>query len=290
MTTDARRGFTADSLVAIVAGEGQLPLDIARKLSASGVRLFVVLCGRRTETAPDLLSFDHFWMPLEEALGLGPVLKRRGATHAVLAGAVVRRPHWTALRPKWRLLSLAATAVRTLRRGDDGLLRFVVRYFEKFGIAVLGAHELVPDLIARAGCMTRLRPTAADERDLRAAFRAARALGAVDVGQAAVAIGGRAIAVEGIEGTDGLLERVQALRGHGRLADAKRGALVKCAKPQQELRADLPTIGPDTVTRAAQAGLAGIGVEAERSLILEKGRTIEEANRLGLFVVGLEPR
>ena len=110
----------------------------------------------------------------------------------------------------------------------------------------------MPDLLAGEGVMTRAKPTAADRKDLAAAFAAAKAIGALDIGQAAVAIGGRAIALEGVEGTDGLLARARALRSHGRLAGKKRGVIVKCAKPGQELRADLPAIGPQTVERGAR--------------------------------------
>lgn len=274
--------------IAVIAGEGQLPLDVASQLARKGQKPFIVIFGRREETAPGLLDFDHQRLPLEEALGLIALLKRHGVTHAVLAGGIVRRPRWSALRPRRQLLRLVFAAVRGLRKGDDGLLRVVVRLIEESGIRVLGVHELVPDLLASPGPMTAARPTAEDRRDLAAAMEAARAIGALDIGQAAVAVGGRVIAMEGIEGTDGLLERVQALRGHGRIAGRTRGALVKCAKPRQELRADLPTIGPDTVLRAAAAGLAGIGVQSGRSLILQKKQTVEDADRLGLFIVGLD--
>ncbi|MEP6567033.1 MAG: UDP-2,3-diacylglucosamine diphosphatase LpxI, partial [Mesorhizobium sp.] len=152
---------------------------------------------------------------------------------------------------------------------------------------VVGAHEIVPELVATEGTMTETAPRKSDWRDLDAAHEAAKAIGALDIGQAAVAIGGRAIALEGVEGTDGLLERTKQLRGHGRLAGRTRGVLVKCAKPDQEMRADLPSIGPQTIEAAHAAGLAGIGVEAGRSLVLEASATIERANALGLFIIGL---
>ncbi|RVD62782.1 LpxI family protein, partial [Mesorhizobium sp. M4A.F.Ca.ET.029.04.2.1] len=128
---------------------------------------------------------------------------------------------------------------------------------EKRGIKVVGAHEIVPELLAGKGPLTQAEPSKADWRDIEAARVAAKAIGALDIGQAAIAIGGRAIALEGIEGTNGLLERTRQLRDHGRLAGKTRGVLVKCAKPGQELRADLPTIGPRTVEAAQEAGLAG---------------------------------
>ena len=135
--------------------------------------------------------------------------------------------------------------------------------------------------------LTAASPLSTDQRDLDAAFIAAKAIGALDIGQAAVAVGGRVIALEGVEGTDGLLERVVNLRNHGRLGKAKRGVLVKCAKPQQELRADLPTIGVETIERAHRAGLVGVGVEAEKSLILERDGVVAAADAAGLFVIGL---
>jgi hypothetical protein len=174
-----------------------------------------------------------------------------------------------------------------LRRGDDGLLKMLTQALEKRGVKVVGAHEVVPELTASEGSLTTAEPNRSDWRDIEAAHKAAKAIGALDIGQAAIAIGGRAVALEGIEGTAGLLDRMRELRGHGRLAGKARGVLVKCAKPGQELRADLPTIGPQTVEAAHAAGLAGIAVEAGRSLILEGPETLARANALGLFVIGL---
>ncbi|RWG64886.1 UDP-2,3-diacylglucosamine diphosphatase LpxI, partial [Mesorhizobium sp.] len=129
----------------------------------------------------------------------------------------------------------------------------------------VGAHEIVPDLAAGEGTLTKAGPKQSDWRDIEAGRAAAKAIGELDIGQAAIAIGGRVIALEGIEGTKGLLERTRELRGHGRLAGK---------------------IGPQTVEAAHAAGLAGIAVEAGRSLILEGPATLARANALGLFIVG----
>jgi len=241
------------------------------------------------EADPVLASFDHEVLTLENFAGLVPLLRRCGATHAVFAGGIGRRPKLTALKPSLGLLKFLPRALMALARGDDGLLRALAAGVEAQGVKVVGAHEITPDLLASEGPMGSVTPQKVDWRDLEAAAEAARAIGKLDIGQAAVAIGGRAIALEGIEGTDGLLERVKDLRGHGRLAGKERGVLVKCAKPGQELRMDLPTIGPATVTAAHAAGLAGIGVEVARSLVLDLAGVIREADRLGLFVVGLPP-
>ncbi len=108
------------------------------------------------------------------------------------------------------------------------------------------------------------------------------------MGQGAVAVGGRVVALEGAEGTDAMLERVATLKSEGRVSARRRGVLVKLCKPEQDLRADLPSIGPSTVAGAVAAGLAGIAVEAGRALVLERSEVIEAANRAGLFVIGVE--
>ena len=113
-------------------------------------------------------------------------------------------------------------------------------------------------------------------------------LGRLDVGQGAVAVGGRIVALEGVEGTDAMLARVQGLRAEGRISQRRKGVLVKLCKPQQDLRADLPTIGVSTVANAKAAGLAGIAVEAGRALVVEREAMIVAADAAGIFVVGID--
>ncbi len=278
--------LTASDKVAIIAGSGALPVEVADGLSAVGHAPFVVMIAGEMDREAELARHEHETIDPEDIGALVPMLRRHGATHVVMAGGVARRPRWRGLL-NVRMLPLLGVAAAALARGDDGLLSIAVRYLEGKGFKVVGAHQIVPDLVAAEGVITRAKPLAGDRRDLDAALAGARAIGALDIGQAAVAVGGRVIALEGIEGTDGLLARVVGLRAHGRIANRKRGVLVKCAKPGQELRADLPTIGPATVEAAHAAGLAGIGVEAGRSLILDQAGVIANADRLGLFVVGL---
>ncbi|QPC92872.1 DUF1009 domain-containing protein [Mesorhizobium sp. INR15] len=273
--------------VGIVAGGGSLPVEVAQGLAKHGYPPFVLLMEGEADRQQDLRRYEHGTLALEQIGSLIPTLKRHGVTHLVLAGEIKRRPRLTRIRPSLGLLAIVPTVIMALARGDDGLLKVVTRGLEKRGIKVIGAHEVVPELAAGEGTLTATGPKQSDWRDIEAARQAAKAIGALDIGQAAIAIGGRAIALEGIEGTQGLLERTRELRGHGRLAGKARGVLVKCAKPGQELRADLPSIGPQTVESAHAAGLAGIAVEAGRSLILEGPATIARANALGLFIVGL---
>ncbi|WP_246680468.1 MULTISPECIES: LpxI family protein [unclassified Mesorhizobium] len=273
--------------VGIIAGGGSLPVEVAAGLAGQGHPPFVVLMDGEADRLAELCRYEHETLALEAIGSLIPLLKRNRITHLVLAGEIKRRPRLTQMRPSLSLLAVIPVVVMALARGDDGLLKVVARGLEARGIKVVGAHEIVPNLVAAEGVLTRATPRKSDWRDIEAGFAAAKAIGALDIGQAAIAVGGRTIALEGIEGTAGLLDRARLLRGHGRIAGKTRGVLVKCAKPGQELRADLPSMGPQTVEAAHAAGLAGIAVEAGRSLILEGPATLSRANDLGLFIVGL---
>ncbi|BAB48186.1 LpxI family protein [Mesorhizobium japonicum] len=286
-TASAGLDLPPDARVGIIAGGGSLPVEVAAGSAGQGYPPFIVLMEGEADRLTELCQYEHETLALEAIGSLVPLLKRHRITHLVLAGEIKRRPRLTHLRPSLSLLAVIPIVVMALARGDDGLLKVVARGLEARGIKIMGAHEIVPNLVAAEGVLTKAVPQKSDWRDIEAGFAAAKAIGALDIGQAAIAVGGRAIALEGIEGTAGLLDRAKLLRGHGRIAGKTRGVLVKCAKPGQELRADLPSMGPQTVEAAHAAGLAGIAVEAGRSLILEGPATLSRANELGLFIVGL---
>ncbi|RUX02952.1 DUF1009 domain-containing protein [Mesorhizobium sp. M8A.F.Ca.ET.173.01.1.1] len=286
-TAAAGLDLPPDARVGIIAGGGSLPVEVAEGLAEGGHPPVIILVEGQADRQSELTVYEHESLALEDIGSLAALLRRRRISHLVLAGEIRRRPRLIDMRPSFGLLAVISSAAMALARGDDGLLKILTRGLEARGITVVGAHEVVPKLVATEGPLTKAVPRKSDWRDIEAAHAAAKAIGALDIGQAAIAIGGRVIALEGIEGTGGLLERTQQLRGHGRLAGKTRGVLVKCAKPGQELRADLPSIGPQTVEAAHEAGLAGIAVEAGRSLILEGPTVVARANALGLFVIGL---
>ena len=274
--------------VGLLAGSGALPFLIASNLRERGHDPYVIRA--EGEASPDLAAFDGEVLALEQFARVRPALVKAGVTHLVLAGGIARRPVWHRFRWSWALLRALPAAMTALKAGDDVLLRAITRFVEGAGITVIGAHQVMPDLLAPVDIMGKHAPRKSDWATIEAAIEAARAIGSLDIGQAAVAFGTRAVALEGIEGTDGLLERTCELREHGRIASSRRGVLAKCAKPGQELRADMPSIGANTVELAHAAGLVGIAVDAERSLVLDFAATVETADRLGLFLVGLEGR
>jgi DUF1009 family protein len=174
--------------------------------------------------------------------------------------------------------------------GDNTVLSGTIKLFETKGIEVVGAHQIAPSLLAPAGRVGALAPGAKDLAGIRQAFLACKALGAFDIGQGAVAEGGRVVAVEGLEGTDEMLARISSLRAAGRLSPKGRnGVLVKAMKPGQDMRADLPAIGPKTVENVAAAGLVGVALEAGSTLILEREATIAAAKRCKVFLYGIRP-
>ena len=153
---------------------------------------------------------------------------------------------------------------------------------------MVGIKAVAPDLLMPEGCVTRTTPDDTAEADIGRGRDVLAALSPFDIGQAAVVIDGHVVAVEDIEGTDGLLARVARLRGEGRIrARAPRGVLVKAPKSGQDLRFDLPTIGPRTVERAVEAGLSGIAIVAGHTIVVEPQALIAAADAAGLFVTGL---
>ncbi|PRD42248.1 DUF1009 domain-containing protein [Phyllobacterium phragmitis] len=267
---------------AIIAGSGLLPLKVAESLDKQGKAPFIV--GIKDEADPALYRYDHVEISLVEFRKLMGSMKTAGVRNVILAGGVRSRPHFADLRLDGPTLSAIPRMIGALGRGDDALLRAFISLIESYGFRVVGAHEIVPDLLAPAVArLTKRKAAKEDERNIAIAREAAHLIGVLDIGQAVVAVGGRVVALEGAEGTDAMLERIAQLRGEGRIPQ-RGGVLVKSAKPTQDERADLPGIGLSTVENAVRAGLSGIAVEAGRTFILGYGETVAAANEKGIFI------
>lgn len=274
--------------LAIIAGGGMLPRYVADAARARGENPYILALSN--ESAETWSDFDHEFISIGNYAGIGAAFRRQGIKRAVLSGWVRRRPEWRDIHAPLKALFILPSVVRTLLKGgDDAVLKMVIRLIEAEGVRIVGAHDIVPDLLGGEGPLGSVSPDRAADADIAAAAAAALALGRLDVGQGAVAVGGRVVALEGAEGTDGMLERVAALRASGRISQRRKGVLVKLCKPGQDMRADLPSIGVETLRRAKAAGLAGIAVEAGRSLVLEREALVAEANAHGLFVTGIVP-
>lgn len=271
--------------VGIIAGGGRLPVEVAEAIEAAGRK--VVLTGIEGEADAILARADVQCFRWGQVGGAIDHFASRGVRDLVIVGTISRRPDFKALRldaGTWRRLP---RILQALVGGDDTVVRKALRLVEAEGFLVRGIAEVAPALLAGEGILGRHRPDAAALADAAFAMGALSALGPYDVGQAAVIINTRIAALEAAEGTDRMLARVAELREIGRLAARSGGVLVKRAKPGQETRTELPTIGPITVAAAAAARLTGIVVEAGRTIITDRAETIAAADRSGLFLVGL---
>ena len=275
--------------LSILAGKGQFPVLVAQAARKLGHDPFVFRI--KGEADQDWSGFSSTGISIADLSGFSATARREGIGSVVLAGGIGKRPEIADLRPTWRSLTGFPAFLRVFASaGDDKLLRFAIKVLEREGVRVLAAQQVAPELLCNSGPLGRVKPGPADLKDIVAASRAALTLGELDIGQGAVSVGGRVVALEGLEGTDAMLERVAGLRASRRLSSRYAGVLVKLCKPEQDERADLPSIGVQTVLKAHAAGLAGIAVEAGRVLVLERERVLAEADRLGVFVTGITPR
>ena len=271
----------------LIAGGGELPRAVALAARSSGRTVFVVaLVGSVTEDW--VKDFPHEFLTPGEPGRIVKALKGAGAGDVLLAGKV-DRPKFSDMKLDAKGMLLLPKAMAAAKKGDDALLRFIVGICEDEGFRAVSVAEAAPGLVADEGALGRVAPQEEHFGDILQAFKIVHALGALDVGQAAVVCDGLALAVEAAEGTDAMLERITLLRESLRgTAAHRRGVLVKALKPTQDAKTDMPVVGVQTVKNAAAAFLAGIALEAGAALILDKAAVAAEADRLGLFVTGIK--
>lgn len=265
-------------MLALIAGQGRLPGLLLTATEAAGKE---VLLAALHGAEPSLPRAPE-WFRVEQLGSFLARLKAAGVTEVCFAGGLVRPaidPSQidAATLPLMERIAFAAAA------GDDAALRIVLTIFEEHGFAVLGAHEVVPDLVPDEGIATVVKPDEADASDAARGEAIAAALGRADVGQACVVAGGQALAVEAMPGTAWMLRSLASLRAETG-AEGRKGLLFKAPKPGQERRMDLPAIGPDTVEQAEATGLKGIVIEAGGVMVLDLPEVVRRADAAGLFL------
>jgi len=267
----------------LIAGHGRFPRELARAARSRGAR--VVAVGLRELADPALeQEVDSFhWLNLGEFGALFEIFGKAGAQDVVMVGKVPKTFLWTqraALRPD----AYARKLLAGLRdRADDSLQGAVAALLEEQGFHVVEQLALAPELAASEGVLGSVLPTALQERDIAFAWPVAKALGALDVGQTVVAQGLAILALEAVEGTDEVIRRGCRLGEPG-------ACVVKVAKPQQDMRFDVPTVGADTLATLISAGAGLLAVEAARTVFMEQERVIREADAHGIVLVGVPAR
>lgn len=273
---------TSRAPLGIIAGGGRLPAYLIAVCKEQGRRYTTVALSGEADALPEEPSL---WIRLGEAAKAFQKFHEDGVAEVVMAGKV-RRPSLLDLRPDWRTLKFLARAGTVAFTdhasvGDDRLLRAVITELESEGFSVISVEDVLVDLHVPPGVLGQITPGESDRTDIATGLKAALELGQADIGQAVIVCDGAILAREGPAGTDALIREVSG--------PLKTGAiLVKTTKPQQDRRADLPVIGPETIKLCAESGLRGVAVEAGGTLILDQTAVAGLADEAGMFVYAVD--
>lgn len=267
-----------EAKLGILAGGGNQPVRIIEACRRSNRPYFVVVL--EGQGNPDTFHDDPHAVIRIGAGGETISQFRKHECDTLVMAGTIQRPSLSEVRPDWWGIKFFAKS-GAAALGDDGILKALIGALETEGFTVIGADELIPEHLVPQGVLGKIAPTEGQQNDIRCAIDAARNLGRRDIGQAAVARGGKIIAEESTTGTDTML---QELAG----SDNSGGVLAKMLKPGQERRADLPTIGRTTIENAHKAGLNGVVLDAGNAFFFEREETVKMADDLGLFVLGVD--
>lgn len=263
----------------ILAGGGIMPAQLALECEKQGIELFIV--GFDGQTSEDLKKkYPHLWTGLGAAGSIIRTLKEKGVKDIVMAGSI-RRPWLTELKPDLKGLEIL-TRIGMNAFGDNSLLTLLKKELEKEGFTLHGVQKFATGMLAKDGALSRRIPNEQESASIKKGLEASQILGSLDIGQSVIVQDGVILGVEAAEGTDALIQRCAALQKRSGGA-----ILVKTCKPQQDRDLDLPTIGPDTLKKAGEAGLSGIVVQAGAALVLDPQTVAEIADTYNMFVLGV---
>jgi len=275
---------SASTPIGLVAGNGLLPLLVAQGAARRGLPVVAAAHLGETDQALEGAVSRLLWVRLGQVDRIVRFLRSEGARSVVMAGGIGRVRAFTSVRPDLGAVRIIAR-LRSFR--DDHLLRAVADYLAQRGLPVVSPTDYLEGAMAPRGVLCGAPLGAEEEKDARLGWEVAELLGQADVGQTVVVKGGHVLALEAIEGTDECIRRAGALSGRRGGAG---GVVVKRCKPQQDLRFDLPAVGPGTVRAMAEAGLRALVVEAERTLLLDAAGLAAAARDAGITVLGWSRR
>ena len=273
------------SKVGLLAGKGEFPIAFARAAKSAGHDVYCM--GVAGLAPPELAEHcrDFRTAPLARLGKAIRYFRRKGVRKVVMAGKIEKKVlfdpwRWTRLLPDYRTLHMWFRYAAANRK-DDTILLAVIREFERDGIHFESALDYAPELLVNHGFLTKRQPSSAQWRDIRFGWEMAKEMGRLDIGQTIVVADLAVIAVEAIEGTDEAIRRAGGLCRRGGLT------VVKVAKPQQDMRFDVPTIGLDTIHTMQASGARVLAVETGRTILLNRPEVVELADKLGISIVSL---
>ncbi len=291
MTSASQPRIEPGEPVGLVAGWGRFPMEVAEALSDRGHPVDCVAIRGHAGEELGSVCRDIRWSGVGKLGGHLRYFRRRGIRHVTMAGKLFkadllyRGSLWLKHLPDWTCIRTFAPHLLGRRRDarDDNLLLAVMQAYAQAGLTVVPATEFAPQLLVERGTLAGREPPPNVRRDIALGWQVAKQMGALDIGQSITIKDGTVIAVEAIEGTDACLART------GELCPRGGWTLVKVSKPNQDMRFDVPTIGENTVARASAAGGVAIAIEAAKTILVDRQRTLAGADRAGIAIVAVDP-
>lgn len=279
----------AATKVGLLAGWGSFPVEVAERCVDEGNELYVAAFKGHADRRLERLATEIRWLGVLKIGGHMRFFQRCGVTHVAMAGKLFKERilyhgrGWIDHLPDWTCYRILGNSFVTKSKDarDDTLLTAVANAYQERGMNVLPITQIAPQLLVEEGCLTRKRPSRSQLLDIRFGWNIARSMGGLDIGQSMTVKDRVVLGVEAIEGTDALIART------GQLCPRGGFTLVKVAKPQQDMRFDVPTIGLRTVQQMAAAGGKAIAIEAGRTIFVDRQATLDYANQRGLIIVAL---
>lgn len=264
----------------LIAGKGDLPRLLVEECKAQGRPIYILALEGQTETSL-IQDENHLWSRIGEVSKAVKYFRQNNVTELTMAGGI-QRPSLKDIRPDLQG-ALWLAKIGTKAFGDDNILKVIISLIESEGFNIIGAHEIIQNALTPEGVLGKFKPDAQAISDINSGINILRTMSELDIGQAVVIQQGLVLGVEAIEGTDALIDRAGSLKRNG-----EGPVLIKIAKVSQENRADLPTIGPETIKNLHCAGIRGVAIEAGRSLFLHQTETIRLADDHGIFIQGIK--
>jgi hypothetical protein len=271
----------------LIAGNGRFPFLVLNAARARGME--VVVAAIKEESFPEIEKegVPVHWLSLGELSKLIDTFHREGVTQAVMAGQVKHKQIFSSIRPDWKL---AKVLLSLGTRNTDSLIGAVAKVLAEEGITLLSSTELLEPLLAREGVLTKRAPSEQEQKDIVYGRAVARHLAQYDIGQTVVVAGSACVAVEAMEGTDETIARagriMASLAGEGEASTLARDlVVVKVAKPNQDMRFDVPVIGVTTIATMKSAGATCLAIDAGKCLVIDGDKVFTEADRTGAAIV-----
>jgi DUF1009 family protein len=262
----------------LIAGNGRFPFLVLEAARSRGVEMIVAAIKEETFPEIDQAASRVHWLSLGQLGRLIDLFKEHGVTRAVMAGQVKHKQIFSAIRPDWRLVKLLASLAT---RNTDSLIGGVARVLSEEGIELENSTAFLQPLLATPGTMTERSPDERERGDIDYGISVARHLAAMDIGQTVVVADRACIAVEAMEGTDAVIRRAAALVQDRPLT------VVKVAKPDQDLRFDVPVVGQQTIATMAESHATALAVEAGITLLIDRDKLVAAANRARIAIEGI---